>query len=123
MDQSACCKALGFATISETRSLICTRRFPAHGHAIFRVSLNPTYMLNNPALPDYESKKPRLEKKLVLSRGVQPQPIALGILEEGVIAVLANACLGGKRLSAVGVDLCQRSLNVRRGEIDEDTVV
>ena len=50
MDQSACYEVLGFATISETRSGINTRRFPALGHVIFHVSLNPTYALERIAI-------------------------------------------------------------------------
>ena len=50
MDQSACYEVLGFATISETGSGIGTRRFPAHGHVVFHVSLNPTYALERIAI-------------------------------------------------------------------------
>ena len=36
--------------ISETTSRIGTRRFPALGHVIFHVSLNPTYALERIAI-------------------------------------------------------------------------
>lgn len=53
-----------------------------------------------------------------LRTSVERDAVAFGVFELGDETVFADAGFGQQRLAAVGVDPCQRPLNVGRREVD-----
>lgn len=54
-----------------------------------------------------------------LRPGMQRHAIPFAVLEVGDIAMFTNAGLGHQRLTAIGIDLMQGSLDVGHGKVDQ----